>query len=183
MMSTRTLAADQTARPAVGFGRDRAAMRDRASLIEAHIPPLRCFACTLRRGDRQAADDLVHDCLERAVSRWHLRRAEGDVRGWLYTILYNRFLTDKHRQPRRGVADALLEVAETELPGVDGGQDWAPAHRDLLPAFAALPEEQRWVVLLIGVEDLSYGEAARAGRADRDGDVSPFARPRAAAAP
>ena len=83
------------------------------------------------------------------------------MRGWLYTILYNRFLTDKHRQPRRGVADALLEVAETELPEVDGGQDWAPAHRDLLRAFAALPEEQRWVVLLIGVEDLSYGEAAR----------------------
>ena len=160
MMSTRTLAADQTARPAVGLRRDGAAMRDRASLIEAHIPCLRCFACTLRRGDRQAADDLVHDCLERAVSRWQLRRAEGDVRGWLYTILYNRFLTDKHRQPRRGVADALLEVAETELPGVDGGQDWAPAHRDLLRAFAALPEEQRSVVLLIGVEDLSYGEAA-----------------------
>ena len=94
-MSTRTLAADQTARPAVGCRRDGAAMRDRASLIEAHIPPLRCFACTLRRGDRQAAGDLVHDCLERAVSRWQLRRAEGDVRGWLYTILYNRFLTDE----------------------------------------------------------------------------------------
>ena len=144
-MSTRTLAADQTDRPAVGCRRDGAAMRDRASLIEAHIPPLRCFACTLRRGDRQAADDLVHDCLERAVSRWQLRRAEGDVRGWLYTILYNRFLTDKHRQPRRGVADALLEVAETELPGVDGGQDWAPAHRDLLSAFAAFPRSNgRW---------------------------------------
>ena len=99
------------------------------------------------------------------------------MRGWLYTILYNRFLTAKHRQTRRGVADALLEVAETELPGVDGGQDWAPAHRDLLPAFAALPEEQRSVVLLIEVEGV-----ARAGRADRDGDVSPFARPRAAAA-
>ena len=83
------------------------------------------------------------------------------MRGWLYTILYNRFLTDKHRQPRRGVADALLEVAEAELPGGDGGQDWALEHRDLLRAFAALPEEQRSVLLLIGVEDLSYQEAAR----------------------
>ena len=72
------------------------------------------------------------------------------MRGWLYTILYNRFLTDKHRQRRRRVADALLEVAETELPGVDGGQNWALAHRDLLLAFAALPEEQRSVALLIG---------------------------------
>jgi len=136
-------------------------MRDQASLIEAHIPGLRRFACALLRGDRQGADDLVQDCLERAVSRWHLRRAEGDVRGWLYTILYNRFLSEKNRQGRRGVPDTPLEVAEAELPGVDGGQDWALEHRDLLRAFAALPEEQRSVVLLIGVEDLSYEQAAR----------------------
>jgi RNA polymerase sigma-70 factor, ECF subfamily len=83
------------------------------------------------------------------------------VRGWLYTILYHRFRSEKHRQGRHGVPDALSEVAETELPGVDGGQDWALEHRDLLRAFAALPEEQRSVVLLIGVEDLSYEQAAR----------------------
>ena len=158
---TRTLLADAIGRPAVGCFRDGAAMRDQASLIEAHIPGLRRFACALLRGDRNGADDLVQDCLERAVSRWHLRRAAGDIRGWLYTILYNRFLSDKHRQRRRGVHDALLEVAEAELPGVDGGQDWALEHRDLLRAFAALPEEQRSVLLLIGVEDLSYQEAAR----------------------
>jgi RNA polymerase sigma-70 factor (ECF subfamily) len=136
-------------------------MRDQAPLIEPHIPGLRRFARALLRGDRQGADDLVQDCLERAVSRWHLRRAEGDVRGWLYTILYNRFLSEKHRQGRRGAADTPLEVGEAELLGVDGGQDWALEHRDLLRAFAASSEEQRSVVLLIGVEDLSYGEAAR----------------------
>ena len=158
---TWALATDAAGRPVVGCRSDGAAMRDKTSLIEAHIPGLRRFACALLRGDRDGADDLVQDCLERAVSRWHLRRTEGDVRGWLYTILYNRFLSDKHRQRRRGVHDALLEVAEAELPGVDGGQDWALEHRDLLRAFAALPEEQRSVLLLIGVEDLSYQEAAR----------------------
>jgi RNA polymerase sigma-70 factor (ECF subfamily) len=158
---TRTLAAGEIGLPAVGCFRDGAAIRDQASLIEAHIPGLRRFACALLRGDRHGADDLVQDCLERAVSRWRLRRAEGDVRGWLYTILHNRFLSDKHRQGRRGVHDALLEVAEAELPGVDGGQDWALEHRDMLRAFAALPEEQRSVVLLIGVENLSYEQAAR----------------------
>jgi RNA polymerase sigma-70 factor, ECF subfamily len=55
----------------------------------------------------------------------------------------------------------LLEVAESELPGVEGGQVSALAHRDLLRAFAALPEEQRSVLVLIAVEDLSYEEAAR----------------------
>jgi len=137
------------------------AMPDQAALIEPHIPGLRRFACALLHGDRHSADDLVQDCLERALSRWHLRRAEGDVRGWLYTILYNRFLSDQHRRRRRGVHDALLEVAEAQLPGVAGNQDSALAHRDLLRAFAVLPEEQRSVLVLIAVEDLSYEAAAR----------------------
>src|SRR6516165_8850985 len=153
---TRTLAADEIGQPAVGCRCDGAAMRNQASLIEPHIPGLRRFACALLRGDRQGSDDLVQDCLERAVSRWHLRRAEGDVRGWLYTILYNRFLNDQHRRRRRGVHDALLEVAEAQLPGVAGNQESALAHRDLLRAFAALSEEQRSVLVLIAVEDLSY---------------------------
>jgi RNA polymerase sigma-70 factor (ECF subfamily) len=49
---------------------------------------------------------------------------------------------------------------KAELPGVDGGQEGALTHRDLMRAFAELPEEQRSVLFLIGVEDLSYQEAA-----------------------
>ena len=135
------------------------AMPDRAALIEAQIPGLRRFACALLRGDREAADDLVQDTLERALSRWNLHRNQGNLRGWLYTILYNRFLSNQHRVRRRGPHDAFTD--ETELPGVDGGQQSALEHRDLLRAFAALPEEQRTVLLLVGVEDLSYQEAAR----------------------
>jgi RNA polymerase sigma-70 factor (ECF subfamily) len=135
------------------------AMPDRAALIEAQIPGLRRFACALLRGDRERADDLVQDTLERVLSRWHLRRPAGNLRGWVYTILYNRFLSDRLRLKRRGHHDTLTEA--TELSGVDGGQDSALQHRDLLRAFSALPEEQRSVLLLIGVEDLSYEEAAR----------------------
>ncbi len=132
-----------------------------AASIEAHIPGLRRFARALVRGDRERADDLVQDSLERALSRWHLRRAEGDLRGWLYTILYNRFVSEQQRQQRRGVHDALTEAIEAELPQMKGGQDEAIEHRDLLRAFAALPEEQRAVLLLVGIEDLSYEQAAR----------------------
>ncbi len=134
-------------------------MPDRAALIEEQIPGLRRFACALLRGDREAADDLVQDTLERALSHWNLRRNQGNLRGWLYTILYNRFLSDQHRARRRGPHDALSEG--TELPGIDGGQHSVLEHRDLLRAFAILPEEQRAVLLLVGVEDLSYQEAAR----------------------
>src|SRR5438270_769434 len=135
------------------------AMPDRAALIEAQIPGLRRFACALLRGDREAADDLVQDTLERALSHWNLRRNQGNLRGWLYTILYNRFLSDQHRVRRRGPHDALSE--RTKLLGIDGGQHSVLEHRDLLRAFAALPEEQRAVLLLVGVEDLSYQDAAR----------------------
>jgi RNA polymerase sigma-70 factor (ECF subfamily) len=135
------------------------AMPDRAALIEEQIPGLRRFACALLRGNREAADDLVQDTLVRALSHWNLRRNKGNLRGWLYTILYNRFLSDQHRVRRQGSHDPLTE--ETELRGIDGGQNSVLERRDLLRAFAALPGEQRAVLLLIGVEDLSYHEAAR----------------------
>src|ERR1700720_3561083 len=134
-------------------------MPARAALIEAQIAGLRRFAGALLRGDREGADDLVQDALERALSHWNLRRNQVNLKGWLYTILYNRFLSNQHRVRRRGRHDASTE--ETELPGIDGGQHSVLEHRDLLRAFAALPEEQRAVLLLIGVEDLSYQDAAR----------------------
>jgi hypothetical protein len=112
------------------------AMPDRAALIEAQIPGLRRFARALLRGDREAADDLVHDTLERALSRWNLYRNQGNLRGWLYTILYNRFLSNQHCVRWRGLHDALTE--QTELPGRDGGRHSALEHRDLLRAFAAV---------------------------------------------
>src|ERR1700755_254064 len=94
------------------------AMPDRTPLIEAQIPGLRRFACALLRGDREAADDLVQDTLERALSHWGLRRNRDNLKGWLYTILYNRFLSDRHRVRRRATHDVLTE--QTELPSVDG---------------------------------------------------------------
>jgi hypothetical protein len=88
---TLTLRAEECARPAGrlisrlldsrwSYGE---AMPDTAALIEPHIPGLRRFACALLRGDRHSADDLVQDCLERALSRWHQRRSESDLRGWV----------------------------------------------------------------------------------------------------
>ena len=134
---------------------------DLAPLLEEHIPGLRRFAQALLRGDRERADDLVQDTLERALSSWRLRRLKGGLRGWLYTILYNRFLSDRERRNRRSAHHALSEIVEDEVPGVEGGQHSALEYRDFLRAFATLPAEQQSVLLLIAVEDLSYEEAAR----------------------
>src|SRR3974377_522078 len=108
------------------------APRHPAELLEAHIPGLRRYAYALLRGDREGADDLVQDSLERALSCWHQRRADGDLRGWIYTFFYHRFVTYRRCQ-RRGLGRrSLTEILEAEQPGVDGGQEGALAHRDLL---------------------------------------------------
>src|SRR5437870_8670445 len=102
-----------------------------AAQIEAHIPGLRRFARQLLRGDSERADDLVQDTLERALAGWHLRRTDGDMHGWLYTILYHRFLTDLHRERRRNAHHGSTDVA-VDRPEVEGAQEAALIHRDLL---------------------------------------------------
>lgn len=131
------------------------------ALLEAHIPGLRRFARALLRGNQEHADDLVQDGLERALSNWHRRRLEADLRSWVYTIVYNRFLTEKRRQRRYAAWHSLTECVDKDLPAVEGGQASALVHRDLLRGFAELPQEQRAVLLLVGVEDFSYKDAAR----------------------
>jgi RNA polymerase sigma-70 factor (ECF subfamily) len=129
--------------------------------VEAHIPALRRFASTLLRGNRERADDLVQDCLERALAHWHKRKPDRDLRGWLFTILFNRFATDHRRRRREFSHRSLDEVEETDLPGCDGAQERTLACRDLLRGFAGLPQDQQAVLLLIGVEDFTYEETAR----------------------
>ncbi len=129
-------------------------------LLEAYIPGLRRFARALLRGDRERADDLVQDTLERALSSWRLRRVVGEPRGWLYRILYNCFLSRRERRNRPSAYDALSEIVEEEMPGIEGGQHSALEYRDFLRAFETLPAEEQSVLLLIAVEDLSYEEAA-----------------------
>ncbi len=65
-------------------------MSDLAAEIERHIPALRRYAWALLR-NQDAADDLVQDCLERALGRWHLRRRDASTRAWLFTVLRNQY--------------------------------------------------------------------------------------------
>ncbi|MXP65349.1 sigma-70 family RNA polymerase sigma factor [Roseomonas sp. M0104] len=130
-----------------------------ARLIEPLIPSLRRYARALLR-DRSAADDLVQDGLERAVSRWHQRRQDGDARSWLFAIVHN-LAANRLRQAARRGPHLPLEAAGEAAPGLAPAQEAGLRHRDLLRALAGLPEEQRSVLLLVSVEDLSYAEAAR----------------------
>ena len=132
-------------------------MADPGPLIEPHIPALRRYAFALLR-DRDRADDLVQDTLERALSRWLLRRADGDVRAWLFTILRNLHVSRWRSDRRRG---ASVDLDEAAMPGVPARQEAALEVHDVLAAIDQLPEEQKSLLLLVGVEDFSYGDAAR----------------------
>ena len=131
------------------------------ALLEAYIPGLRRFARALARGDQDRADDLVQDCLERALTHWHKRRQDRQLRGWVYTILYNCFVTDHLHRKQRASHSNLTEPLEADLPSIDGGQESTLVYRDIRRGLAKLPADQQAVLFLVGVEDFSYLEAAR----------------------
>jgi RNA polymerase sigma-70 factor, ECF subfamily len=132
-------------------------MADIYKKIEAEIPRLRRYARALTR-DISAADDLVQDCLARALSKVHLWQAGTDLRAWLFTILHNQYVNHVRRAVREGAAVALSETEPllTSQPN----QSKRLELRDLERAIAKLPEEQRAVLLLVGLEGMRYEEVA-----------------------
>ncbi len=134
-------------------------MKDMMLLIEPSIPALRRYARALLH-DRAAADDLVQDCLERAISRWHQRRPDSDARTWLFAILHNLAISRMRQITRRGRHLALDDADETATARPATQED-ALRYRDLMRGLETLPEDQRSVLLLVSVEDLSYAEVAK----------------------
>ena len=125
------------------------------SEIEAAIPPLRRYACALT-GDVTRADDLVQDCLERAVRKKHLWKPSGSVRAWLFTILLNLH-RDDHRKNRMALVP--LDENHNEIPA-HGNHESRLALNQTVRHMNRLPLEQKQVLLLIALEGFDYAEAA-----------------------
>jgi RNA polymerase sigma-70 factor (ECF subfamily) len=127
--------------------------------IVEHIPGLRRYARSLT-GDAWAADDLVQDTLERACSRWRLWLAGTDLRAWLFTLMHNLFvsqLRQVQRQAAQGRAVDMDDVAhELQAPQAAPGLGL-----DLQRCLLRLPMDQRAVLLLVTVEEMSYAEVAK----------------------
>ena len=133
-------------------------MEEFGTQVVPHIPRLRRYARALTR-ERAAADDLVQDTLERACNKLHLWRRGSDLRAWLFTIMHNVFINQV--RGRKVVADVPLNDEIMELPGHMAQGDRLEI-RDLDAALARLPDEQREVLLLIALEQMSYQETAKA---------------------
>ena len=116
-------------------------MKDMLLLVEPLIPALRRYARSIIR-DRALADDLVQDCLERAIARWHQRRTDGDVRAWLFTILHNLAISQMRQTKRRGYHDGI-DDADEQVTATRATQEDSLAYGDLMRAVQLLPEDQR----------------------------------------
>jgi RNA polymerase sigma-70 factor (ECF subfamily) len=127
-----------------------------ADALVAELPRLRRFAVALC-GNAALADDLVQDGIERALGRaGDLREAER-LGPWLRKIVHNLFLDEMRRRKARGVTVDMQDFANDIAMSI-AGEDGVNA--DLLRAVGRLSEDHRHILVLAGVEALSYREIA-----------------------
>jgi RNA polymerase sigma-70 factor (ECF subfamily) len=128
-------------------------MNEAQRLVEL-IPRLRRYARALV-GDRATADDLVQDTLERAWSKLHLYRRGTDLRAWLFTVMHNVHVN-------RVRATRITDPLDDEMPELAqrAPQGDTLMVRDLDRAIMRLPAEQRAVLLLVTLEEMSYEQVA-----------------------
>lgn len=128
-------------------------------MVAGHIPNLRRYARVLVR-DTVHAEDLVQDCLERAISREHLWREGTNLRAWLFTILHNLYINQYLRHGSVSTMVPLLDE-HTHL-SCPARQYHSVTLKDLARAFDHLPEQEQQVVLMVGLDGMQYEDAAAA---------------------
>lgn len=135
---------------------DLQSVRDPRDELVEHLPALRAFALTLSR-NATSADDLVQETVLKAWSNLDKFEPGTNLKSWLFTILRNTYYSDR-RKHRREVADVdgMYAAALAQKPDHDGRL----ALGDFAAAFAQLSDEQREVLVLVGVSGFSYEEAA-----------------------
>jgi RNA polymerase sigma-70 factor, ECF subfamily len=132
-------------------------MNNFGRLLEKEIPRLRRYAFALTR-NMSRADDLVQDTLVRAIAKQCYWQWGTNLRAWLFTITHQQNADIVRRSVREGSVVAVDDtwpflIAPTDPTG-------ALSLRDLDRALARISEAQRQVILLIGLEGISYKEAA-----------------------
>jgi|SRR5690348_6267190 RNA polymerase sigma-70 factor, ECF subfamily len=128
-----------------------------AEALVGQLPALRRYAMALV-GNAALADDLVQDCIERALGQEAQLREQQRLRGWLRRILYHLYIDEIRRNRRRGREQDIDELAdhlELSAPAPDNS-----AMKDFVQAVNRLSAEHRQILLLVSVEELSYREIA-----------------------
>ena len=132
-------------------------MSDFHHRLERAIPRLRRYARALT-WNATLADDVVQETLARAIEKQHLWKPGTDVRAWLFAILHNQYVNQVRRAVREAANVNLEACPQTLIATTDPTA--LRQLRELEQALGKLREEQRQVVLLVGLEGMSYDEAA-----------------------
>ena len=123
----------------------------------AQLPGLRRYAAALV-GNMSAADDLVQDCIERALRRAETLDEPQRLAGWLRSILYNLHMDELRSKRRRGIGVDYTEM-DNDI-ALSAPPDDRSAASDFTRAISTLSLEHRQILLLVGVEGLNYREIA-----------------------
>jgi RNA polymerase sigma-70 factor (ECF subfamily) len=126
------------------------------AIVEA-MPHLRRYARALTL-NADSADELIQDCLERALKKWHLLKDQSRVRAWLFTVMLNVF---RNQLRRAKSGPRLVEIDDDLVAGIDDGSGGGHAElKAVLSLLGKLPEDQREVLTLVALEEVSYQQAA-----------------------
>lgn len=131
-----------------------AAMKDD---IVALLPDLRAFARFMCR-EREAADDLVQNTVLAALDKQQQFTPGTNLKGWLFTIMRNRFYSDLRTQRRR--PQTIDDENAEPLPAVDNPEATL-ALKELSAELWKLSPQAREALVLVGAGGFSYEEAAR----------------------
>jgi RNA polymerase sigma-70 factor, ECF subfamily len=125
----------------------------------AFLPNMRRFALSLSRAP-DVADDLVQQACERALASSASFEPGTRFDAWMFRIIRNLWIDRTRRQKTAGPSEDVYE--RHDLMGEDG-QQVADARQELSSvreALEAMPEDQRAIIMLVCVDDLSYRDAA-----------------------
>jgi RNA polymerase sigma-70 factor (ECF subfamily) len=126
-------------------------------LIEQQIPRLRRYARALTR-NRDRADDLVQDTLGRALGKEQFWQPGTNLRAWLFTIMHNQNVNNVRRYIRESAELDIEQISPTLTATTD--PTVTRKMFELERALAQLPLEQHQVILLVGLEGMSYEDTA-----------------------
>ena len=154
-------------------------IRDFHEQLKAILPRLRIYALSLTR-DRDAADDLVHDTVIKALTGRHSFQPGTNLAAWLFRIQRNEFISGLRRQR----PTVPVDTAIAESLSHPAHQDSGLVMREFVSAFAKLAPTQREALLLAVLEGLPYEVIAAAHRRlGWHGEEPHQPRPRYAGAP
>ena len=128
------------------------------NLLVEEIPSLRRYAWALS-GDPNQVDDLVQECLARAISRRKLWISQKGIRPWLFTILHNIYVNAVRRAGNAPIVDSIQDYENSAISATNA--DTMCTISDFERSLNQLSLDQREALLLVGLEQLSYREASK----------------------